>query len=169
MAQESGTGSTYFLELHQMFSTPMANDIANFSLDLLPSILETKKSQGVQRYLVDGFASVETRGNLDSLLPSELVYDDELFDRRYLNQEQLYYAREKEHENKDRHHIFLVDASASMRGLRTVFARGVALAMAKKALLGGDQVIWRYFDSRIPAYFRCLLAVSSEGRTGSVV
>ena len=36
-----------------------------------------------------------------------------------------------------------------MRGLRTVFARGVALAMAKKALLAGDEVHWRFFDSRL--------------------
>ena len=149
MTQGAAGESALLLELHQMFATPMANDIANFSLDLLPSVLETKRSHGAQRYLVDGFASVETRGNLDSLLPSELVYDDELFDRRYLHREQLYYAREKDHENKDRHHIFLVDASASMRGLRTVFARGVALAMAKKALLAGDQVTWRFFDSRL--------------------
>ena len=149
MTQGTQGEAALFLELHQMFSSPMANDIANFSLDLLPSILETKRSHGAQRYLVDGYASVETRGNLDSLLPSELVYDNDVFDRRYLHREQLYYAREKDEENKDRHHIFLVDASASMRGLRTVFARGVALAMAKKALLAGDKVTWRFFDSRL--------------------
>ena len=72
----------------------MANSIANFSMDLWPSVLETKKSTRSQKFLVDGYASVETRGSLESLLPSELVYDDDLFDRRYLQNEQLHYLRE---------------------------------------------------------------------------
>ena len=118
-------------------------------MDLLPSVLETKKSRGIQTYAVDGYASIDNRGPLSSLLPTELVYDDDIFDRRYLHKEQFFYAREKDHELKDRLHYFMVDASASMRGLRSMFARGVALAMAKKALLGGDQVVWRYFDSRL--------------------
>jgi len=141
--------SNYFLELLQVFSMSSAQDIARFSLDLLPSVLETKKSRGSQTYAVDGYASVDNRGGIESLLPSELVYDDDIFDRRYLQKEQFFYAREKDHELKERLHYFIVDASASMRGLRTMFARGVALAMAKKALLFGDQVVWRYFDSRL--------------------
>ena len=141
--------SNYFLELLQVFSMSSAQDIARFSLDLLPSVLETKKSRGSQTYAVDGYASIDNRGDIESLLPTELVYDDDVFERRYLHKEQLFYAREKDHELKERLHYFVVDASASMRGLRTMFARGVALAMAKKALLFGDQVVWRYFDSRL--------------------
>lgn len=139
----------YFLELLQVFSLPSAHDIARFSLDLLPSILETKQVKGSQNYAVDGYAAIDTRGGIESLLPTELVYDDEVFERRYLHREQLYYSREKDRNIKERLHYFIVDASASMRGLRTVFSRGVALAMAKKALLAGDEVVWRYFDSRL--------------------
>ena len=48
---------------------PEANDIANFSLDLLPSVLETRRSTGAQD--VRGrrlHASVERKGNVDSLV-----------------------------------------------------------------------------------------------------
>jgi hypothetical protein len=139
----------YFLELLQVFTMPSAHEIARFSLDLLPSVLETKKVKGSQNYAVDGYAAIDTRGGIESLLPTEMVYDDDVFERRYLHQEQLYYSREKDRNIKERLHYFVVDASASMRGLRSVFARGVALAMAKKALLAGDEVVWRYFDSRL--------------------
>ena len=128
--------NNYFLELLQMFSMASAQDVARFSLDLLPSVLETKKSRGTQTYAVDGYASIDNRGPISSLLPTELVYDDDIFDKRYLHKEQFFYAREKDHELKDRLHYFMVDASASMRGLRSMFARGVALAMAKKHCWG---------------------------------
>ncbi len=36
-----------------------------------------------------------------------------------------------------------------MRGLRTVFARGLALALAKKMTLRGETVWLRFFDSRM--------------------
>ena len=49
-------------------------------------------------------------------------------------------------------HYILVDGSASMRGAREVFARGLALALAKKlSLVGGKSAdVWvRFFDSRL--------------------
>jgi hypothetical protein len=148
---EGGLGSdgADLLDLYRALATPAAHDIANFSLDLIPSVLETKKSSGVQTFSVDGYASIETQGNLDSLLPSELAFDDDLFDRRYANQELFYYGREKQDTQKERLHYVLVDASASMRGLRTVFARGLALALAKKITLRGEDVWMRFFDSRL--------------------
>lgn len=142
-------GSADLLDLYRALATPAAHDIANFSLDLLPSVLETKKSSGVQTFSIDGYASIETRGNLDSLLPSELAFDDDLFDRRYADNELFYYGREKQDTQRERLHYILVDASASMRGLRTVFARGLALALAKKMTLRGETVWLRFFDSRL--------------------
>lgn len=144
-----GTDGTDLLDLYRALATPAAHDIANFSLDLIPSVLETKKSSGVQTYSVDGYASIETQGSLDSLLPSELAFDDDLFDRRYADNELFYYGREKQDSQKERLHCILVDSSASMRGLRTVFARGLALALAKKMTLRGEQVWLRFFDSRL--------------------
>lgn len=144
-----GSDGADLLDLYRALATPAAHDIANFSLDLIPSVLETKKSSGVQTFSVDGYASIETQGSLDSLLPSELAFDDDLFDRRYANQELFYYGREKQDTQKERLHYILVDASASMRGLRTVFARGLALALAKKMTLRGEEVWMRFFDSRL--------------------
>jgi hypothetical protein len=43
----------------------------------------------------------------------------------------------------------VIDASASMRGEREVFARGLAIALAKKLQLGGEEVWMRFFDSRL--------------------
>jgi hypothetical protein len=144
-----GEGAADLLDLYRALATPAAHDIANFSLDLLPSVLETKKSSGVQTFSIDGYASVETQGNLDNILPSELAYDDDLFDRRYADNELFYYGREKQDTQRERLHYILVDASASMRGLRTVFARGLALALAKKMTLRGETVWLRFFDSRL--------------------
>ena len=144
-----GEGAADLLDLYRALASPAAHDIANFSLDLLPSVLETKKSSGVQTFSVDGYASIETQGNLDNLLPSELAFDDDLFDRRYADNELFYYGREKQDTQRERLHYILVDASASMRGLRTVFARGLALALAKKMTLRGETVWLRFFDSRL--------------------
>ncbi|MBM4280868.1 MAG: hypothetical protein FJ137_08930 [Deltaproteobacteria bacterium] len=142
-------GAADLLDLYRALATPAVHDIANFSLDLLPSVLETKKASGVQTFSVDGYASVETSGNLDNVLPSELAYDDDLFDRRYADNELFYYGREKQDTQRERLHYLLVDSSASMRGLRTVFARGLALALAKKMTLRGELVWLRFFDSRL--------------------
>ena len=147
---EDGLGDhTDLLDLYRVLASPAAQDIVSFSLDLIPSVLETKKSSGVQMFSIDGYASIETQGNLDNLLPSELAFDDELFDRRYADQELFYYGREKQDTQKERLHYILVDASASMRGLRTVFARGLALALSKKMTLRGEAVWLRFFDSRL--------------------
>jgi hypothetical protein len=43
----------------------------------------------------------------------------------------------------------LIDCSASMRGQRQVFARGLALALIKKLTLEGDEIWVRFFDSRL--------------------
>ncbi len=144
-----GTDGADMLDLYRALATPAAHDIANFSLDLIPSVLETKKSSGVQTFSVDGYASIETVGTFDSMLPSELAFDDDMFDRRYVNNELFFYGREKQDSQRERLHYVLVDASASMRGLRTVFARGLALALCKKMTLKGEQVWLRFFDSRL--------------------
>jgi hypothetical protein len=147
---EQGVGDAAdLLDLYRALVTPEVHDIVNFSLDLIPSVLETKRSSGVQTFSVDGYASIETRGILDNVLPSELAFDDDLFDRRYADSELFYYGREKQDTQRERLHYILIDSSASMRGLRTVFARGLALALAKKMTLRGEAVWLRFFDSRL--------------------
>ena len=137
------------VDLFAALGSPEANDVANFSLDLLPSVLETKRASGAQTFSVDGYASIERKGNLDSLVLSELAYDQEIFEQKVVDQELLYYGHERQREDERRLQYVLVDSSASMRGKRQVFARGLALTLAKKLSLEGDEIWLRFFDSRL--------------------
>ncbi len=118
-------------DLCGVFQSAEAADVVNFSLDLLPSVLETRRASGVQTFSADGYASIERRGNLDSLMLGELAVDDELFALRVLDNELFYYGHEKQRDEERRLQYILIDASPSMRGLRQVFARGLALTLAK--------------------------------------
>lgn len=148
-AEASAASALGMLDLLNVFSNPEANDVVNFSLDLLPSVLETKRGSGQQTYSVDGYAGLSRRGTLDSLMLSELAFDDDLFERRFVENEVFYYSREKQHEEDRRLHYIVVDATASMRGQRSVFARGLALTLIKKLSLRGEDVYFRFFDARL--------------------
>jgi len=140
------------VDLFHVVGTAGAADVVDFSLQLMPSLLETKRRPGAQRFSIDGYASVERRGNVDALLPSELAHDDELFMLKVLSDDLLYYGHERQNEVSRPLHYILVDGSASMRGVREVFARGLALALAKKLTLVGGKAadVWvRFFDSRL--------------------
>ena len=140
---------TELVDLLSVFSSPDANDVVNFSLDILPSVLETRRGGGQQIFSVDGYSGVVSNGSLDSLVLTEMAYDDELFEQRFLDNEMLYYAHEAQVRPPPRSYQILVDASASMRGARTVFARGLAIALAKRMSLLGFDASVRFFDSRL--------------------
>lgn len=148
-AEASAASAIGMLDLLQVLGHPEANDIVNFSLDLLPSVLETRRATGAQIFSVDGYAGLERRGSVDSLMLSELAIDEDLFDQRFAENEIFYYAREKQREEERRIHYIVCDATASMRGQRSVFARGFALTLMKKLLLRGEDVFFRFFDSRL--------------------
>lgn len=137
------------LDLFAALGSHEANEIARFSLELLPSVLETRRAAGVQAFAQDGYTSLERRGALDSLVPSELAHDDEVLALKMLEGDLLYYGRERRSEDDRRLAYLLVDASASMRGTRQVFARGLALALAKRLTLAGDEVWLRFFDAKL--------------------
>jgi hypothetical protein len=150
MGAEASAASAFgMLDLIQVLGNPEAHDIVNFSLDLLPSVLETRRPSGSQTFSVDGYAGLERRGTSDSLVLTELAFDEDLFEQRFVENEVFYYAREKQRENERRLHYIVCDATASMRGQRSVFARGLALALAKKLLLRREDVFFRFFDSRL--------------------
>lgn len=136
-------------DLYQLVTTPGTSDVVDFSLQLLPSLLETKRRPAAQRFSIDGYASVERRGSLDALLPGELAHDDDGFALKALSDDLLYYGHERQHDSGRKLHYVLIDASASMRGTRQVFARGLALALCKKFSLMGGEVWVRFFDSRL--------------------
>ncbi len=126
-----------------------AHDVSSFSLDLLPSVLETKRASGVQSMAIDGYASVERKGKLDSLVLSQLAYDDDIFIQKYIEKELLYFGHQRQSDEERRLQYILVDSSPSMRGRRNLFARGLALALMKKMLLLGEEIRFRFFDSRL--------------------
>ncbi len=137
------------VDLLAAFQSPEANDIVNFSLEILPSVLETKTRPAAGTSLTQGYSGIGNRGSLDSMVLTELAWDDLELVRRLVDNELLYYAREQGRDEQRRIHLLLVDASASMRGDRTTFARGMALATGKKLLLEGEDVVFRFFDSRL--------------------
>ncbi len=142
-------GAIDLVDLFAALGSPEAHDVAHFSLELLPSVLETRRASGVQTFAIDGYASLERKGNVDSLVLSELAYDREVFEQKVVDQELLYYGRERQREDERRLQYILVDSSASMRGQRQVFARGLTVALLKKLVLQGDEIWLRFFDSRL--------------------
>ena len=115
----------------------------------MPPEPETRRSRASGTASTDGYAGLGARGSLDSMVLTELAWDPEEFARRFLDQEILYYTREQAPEDARRLHYLLIDASASMRGERQVFARGLAIALGKKLQLAGEEVWMRFFDSRL--------------------
>ena len=150
LGAESGAASALAqVDLLAAMSTPEANDIVNFSLELLPSVLETRRARAAGTQAVSGYAGVGGKGSLDSMVLTELAWDDEELARRIIEGELLFYTRDESPEPARRLHYVLIDASASMRGDRQVFARGLAIALGKKLQLAGEEVWFRFFDSRL--------------------
>jgi hypothetical protein len=147
--ESTAAGALAHVDLLAAISSPAANDIVNFSLELLPSILETHRTEAAGTHAVHGYAGIGNRGSLDSMVLTELAWDDEEFARRIADAEVLYYTREQAPDEARRLHYMLIDASASMRGDRQVFARGLAIALGKKLQLAGEEVWMRFFDSRL--------------------
>ncbi|MCX4244747.1 vWA domain-containing protein [Paraliomyxa miuraensis] len=136
-------------DLYNVIISPSLADVIDFSMELLPSILEVKREAGQQAFSIDGYASIERRGNLDDLVLTQLAYDEEVFEQKLADGELFYFTHEKQHDSERRTHQVLVDGSASMRGVREVFARGLALALCKRLALLGEDVMLRFFDSRL--------------------
>ncbi|HLK36002.1 MAG TPA: hypothetical protein VKU41_04565 [Polyangiaceae bacterium] len=150
LASEGGAAAGLaHVDLLAALASPSANDIVGFSLELLPRILETHSTRGTGTLAMSGYKGVGRRGSLDSLVPSELAWDELELARRLVDGELLYYSREQTPEPARRLHHVVIDASASMRGEREVFARGLAIALGKKLELEGEDVFVRFFDSRL--------------------
>jgi hypothetical protein len=145
----AGQGGVDLLELLAVLKSPEARDIVRFSLELLPALLEAPRPSGAATFPTGGYAALQGRGSVDSLVLSELASDDEIFYTRYALDELLYYGREQRTDPPRRLHHVLVDASPSMRGLRQVFARGLAWSLCKRLSLLGGEVVVRFFDARL--------------------
>lgn len=149
LGSEASAGALAQVDLLAALSSPEANDIVNFSLEILPSVLETKTRPAAGTSASYGYSGIGTRGSIDSMVLTELAWDDLELMRRIADNEVLYFAREQSRDEQRRIHYLLIDASASMRGDRQTFARGMAIATGKKLLLEGEDVAFRFFDSRL--------------------
>ena len=149
LGSEASAGAMAQVDMLAALESPEANDIVNFSLEILPSVLETKTRPAAGSTAAHGYSGIGTRGSIDSLVLTELAWDDMELARRLMDNEVLYYAREQSKDEQKRIHYLLIDASASMRGDRQTFARGMAIATGKKLLLEGEEVAFRFFDSRL--------------------
>jgi hypothetical protein len=147
--ESTAAGALAHVDLLAAISSPTASDIVNFSLELLPSVLETHRAQAAGTHAIHGYAGIGNKGSIDSMVLTELAWDDDEFARRIVDAEILYYTREQAPDEARRLHYVLIDASASMRGDRQVFARGLAIALGKKLQLAGEEVWMRFFDSRL--------------------
>lgn len=146
---DASQGALAQVDLLGILGHQEANDVVDFSLELLPSVLEVKRRPAAGTHAAFGYAGLTRTGSLDSLMLTELAWDEEELMRRMADNEVLYYAREETQDDSRIVHHLLIDASASMRGDRATFARGLALATGKKLLLAGDAVTVRFFDSRL--------------------
>jgi hypothetical protein len=149
LGSEASAGALAQVDLLAALDSPEANDIVNFSLEILPSVLETKTRAASGTSASFGYSGLGTRGSIDSMVLTELAWDDLEMVRRMAENEVLYFAREQSRDEQKRIHYLLIDASASMRGDRQTFARGMAIATGKKLLLEGEDVAFRFFDSRM--------------------
>ncbi len=155
LGAEASAGAFAQVDLLAALESPEANDIVNFSLEILPSVLETKTRAVSGTSASFGYSGLGTRGSIDSMVLTELAWDDLEMIRRMAENEVLYFAREQSRDEQKRIHYLLIDASASMRGDRQTFARGMAIATGKKLLLEGEDVAFRFFDSRMYELHRC--------------
>lgn len=163
----SALSSIAQVELLAALSSLQANDVVNFSLELLPSVLETTRRSAPGTYAIGGYQGLTRRGSLDSMVLTELAWDDDELARRLMDDEVLFHARERSEDEAARVHLLLVDASASMRGDRTTFARGVAIALAKRLELEGEEARIRFFDARLYEPFGGA-AAHARGKRGTL-
>jgi hypothetical protein len=148
-SESTAAGALAQVDLLLALSDPSKGDIVRFSLELLPSVLESSRARAAGIDAAHGYAGIGRKGSTDSLVLTELAWDKEELVRRLLDGELLYYTRERADEEPRRLHQLVIDASASMYGEREVFARGLAIALGKRLQLAGDEVWVRFFDSRL--------------------
>lgn len=160
-------GGVDLADLYNVIVSPALADVVDFSLELLPSLLEVKREAGQQTFGIDGYASIERTGNIDDLVLTQLALPEDLFEQRFVDRELFYYTHEKQYESELRTHYVLVDGSASMRGVREVFARGLALALSKRLAMLGEEVVLRFFDSRL--YEGVTVGANSHGEVPYVL
>jgi hypothetical protein len=110
LGSEASAGALAQVDLLAALESPEANDIVNFSLEILPSVLETKTRPAAGQSASHGYSGLGTRGSIDSMVLTELAWDDLELMRRIADNEVLYFAREQSRDEQRRVHYLLIDA-----------------------------------------------------------
>src|SRR6202041_974747 len=101
-------GALAHVDLLAALSSPAANDIVGFSLELLPSVLETRRVPALATHAADGYGGVGREGSTDSMVLTELAWEEDELARRMLEGELLFYSREQApQESRRLHHILI--------------------------------------------------------------
>ena len=66
LGSDTGEGAMAQVDLLSAFQSPEANDIVNFSLEILPSVLESRPRPAAGTTASFGYSGIGTRGSIDS-------------------------------------------------------------------------------------------------------
>lgn len=118
-------------------------------MHLLPRVSDSVQGHGgMQTYAMGGYNGLMQRGNLDSLLPSELAYPPEMLAHRLLNHEALYYGRDSEREPQRALAYIVTQQGLELLGDGDVLARAITLALAHTLQRRGYDVQHSFVGSR---------------------
>ena len=102
-------------------------------LDLTPN-LEIEKNGGGHTYTVGGYHGLSHKGELESLLPGEYLYPENLFLHRLCNREALYYGREGGPRKRRRLVYLLTQTGLEMSGSCDLLARCLSLTLVERLM-----------------------------------
>jgi WD40 repeat protein len=107
---------------------------------LLPRISESMHSSSAQTQPAGGYEGLMRKGDLDSLVPTELAYPRDVFFYRLHNQEALYYGHDNG-ETTRRELVYIVtQLGVEIAGDADLLARTLTLALAQTMLRRGYDV-----------------------------
>ena len=114
------------------------------TLRLLPQVSAstTQRLGGIQTYPEGGYEGLARQGSLESLLPSENAYPDDLFLHRVLNHEALYYGRERPREQRHELVYLVGQLGWGLGGDGQVLVRALLLALGQTMRQRGYQVLY---------------------------
>jgi hypothetical protein len=114
------------------------------TLRFLPQVSANAKHRlgGIQTYPEGGYEGLARQGSLESLLPSENAYPEDLFLHRILNHEALYYGRERPREQRRELAYLVGQLGWGLEGDGQVLVRALLLALGQAMRKLGYEVFY---------------------------
>lgn len=138
------SGSPDPRELLDMFSLlelpPNIRLAVSQVMRLLPRVSERAGAGSVQSYAMGGYEGLSRKGSLDSIVPTELAYPEDIFMHRIMNREALYYGREGDQEYRRELAYIVTQSGTEMMGDGEILSRGLTLALARTMARRGYDV-----------------------------